>query len=329
MLKAARILLVPAALVAVAMSCSAAGQQKVFTDPADAGPDFAIQGEYVGMVATEIGEVKEGAHVIALGDGKFRAVGYHGGLPGEGWLQTDKPSIDGQLKDGVVVLKVPDTEYTATLKDGKMTVKEGSKVIATLSKVERRSPTLGQKPPAGAIVLFDGASAERFSKGRMTKDGLLMQGAASKQLFQSYQVHVEFRLPFQPLDRGQDRGNSGLYAQGRYEVQILDSFGLDGKDNECGGIYQVAAPRVNMCFPPLAWQTYDVDFTAAVYKDGKKVQSARMTVRHNGVLIHENVEVPHATVAAILKEGPEPGPVYLQDHGNPVRFRNVWVVEKK
>lgn len=164
----------------------------------------------------------------------------------------------------------------------------------------------------------------------MTDDGLLMQGATSKAKFQSYTLHLEFQLPYMPAARGQGRGNSGCYAQGRYEVQILDSFGLDGLNNECGGIYSVKAPGVNMCFPPLAWQTYDIDFTAAKYdSDGKKTADAKLTVKHNGVEIHKDVSIPKTTTAAPVAEGPEPGPLYLQDHGNPVRFRNIWVVEKK
>lgn len=111
-------------------------------------------------------------------------------------------------------------------------------------------------------------------------------------------------------------------------MQILDSFGLQGRDNECGGLYGVAAPAVNMCFPPLSWQTYDVDFTAAQWHEGKMVSRPRITVRHNGVLVHDDVELPHATTAAPVREGPEKGPVFLQNHGNPVRFRNIWVVEK-
>ena len=158
----------------------------------------------------------------------------------------------------------------------------------------------------------------------MTEDGLLMEGATSKRTFQSFTLHMEFRSPFRPDASGQKRGNSGFYAQGRYEVQILDSFGLEGLQNECGGIYSIGPPKVNMCFPPLSWQTYDVEFTAAEYKDGEKVEHAVMTVRHNGVLIHENQELDHATTAAPLDEGPEPGPVFFQNHGNPVRFRNVW-----
>ena len=112
-------------------------------------------------------------------------------------------------------------------------------------------------------------------------------------------------------------------------MQILDSFGLPPNTNECGAIYGVAALAIPMSYPPLAWQTYDVDFTAAQYDGGQKVKPARMTVRHNGIEVLKDIEVPHATTAAPLPEGPEPGPVYLQNHGNPVRFRNIWVVEKK
>jgi hypothetical protein len=91
----------------------------------------------------------------------------------------------------------------------------------------------------------------------------------------------------------------------------------------------VKDPAVNMCFPPLVWQTYDIDYTAAEHDaSGKKLKNARMTVRHNGVVVHDNVELPHATTAAPVAEGAEKGPLYLQDHGNPVRFRNIWLVEK-
>jgi len=317
-------------LMPVFFASTAEKPRTVFTDPKEAGPDFALQGEYLGQVKTDEGESTEGVQVIALGDGKFRAVAYHGGLPGAGWDKSQTIQVDGKSADGTATFAVEDAGVSGILKDGVLIVRGADgQTIGKLKKVPRKSPTLGAKPPAGAVVLFDGKTAENFQGGRMTKDGLLREGATSKQQFGSFTLHLEFQTPFMPSARDQGRGNSGFYAQGRYEVQILDSFGLEGLDNECGGMYGVARPKVNMCFPPLSWQTYDVDYTAAEYKDGKKVRGAKMTVRHNGVEIHKDVELPHATTAAPVAEGPELGPIFLQDHGCPVRFRNIWVVEKK
>ena len=136
--------------------------------------------------------------------------------------------------------------------------------------------------------------------------------------------------PFRPEARGQSRGNSGLYLANRYEVQILDSFGLDGKSNECGGIYQRLAPKVNMCLPPLQWQTFDIDFTKAVADaSGQKVSATRLTARLNGVLIHDDVEVPGPTGGARGKDEGTPDVLRLQGHRNFVQFRNLWLVEKK
>jgi hypothetical protein len=113
-----------------------------------------------------------------------------------------------------------------------------------------------------------------------------------------------------------------------YELQVLDSFGLSGENNECGGFYSIRQPDVNMCYPPLAWQTYDIDFTAAKYDGDKKAKNARVTVKHNGVTIHDTIELARGTPGR-LPEGPSPGGLYLQDHGNPVVYRNIWIVEKK
>jgi hypothetical protein len=318
------------AIFAVTVAAQDAAKEKKgsYTDPAKTDRDFAFQGEYVGEIQRDEGDLKVGAQVIALGDGKFQLVGYVGGLPGDGWDQSERKQLDGELKDGRVTMLIDET--TVTISDGTIQVTDaGGTVRAELKKVERQSPTLGAKPPEGAVVLFDGKSAEGWEKGRVTDDGLLIQGTTSKQKFGDCTVHIEFRLPYEPANRGQGRGNSGIYLQGRYEVQMLDSFGLEGKDNECGGIYSIAAPKLNMCYPPLAWQTYDIDYTAAKFEGDKKVKNARITVKHNGETIHDNVELTHATTASPNKEGPEPGPIYLQDHGNPVRYRNIWVAEKK
>jgi hypothetical protein len=204
--------------------------------------------------------------------------------------------------------------------------------VGELKKVVRKSSTLGAKPPQGATVLFDGSTADNFKNGKIVEvDGekvLAATNPESLKTFGDHSFHIEFRTPFMPKARGQGRGNSGVYLQGRYECQVLDSFGLEGKNNECGGIYTVAEPIVNMCFPPLSWQTYDVDFKAARYNDkGEKIENARTTIKHNGVVIHDNLELK--PTPGHRPEGPGPEHLYMQDHGNPVVFRNIWVVEKK
>ena len=297
--------------------------------------DHLLQGEYTGVIESENGSNKKlGVQVIALGKGQFRAVGYTGGLPGDGWNGKAPEVVTTTADKGRITFK---GEYAdGILRSGKLDLisKEG-KAIGSLPRVQRTSPTLGAKPPEGGKILFDGTNADAWVRtrdrgpGQMTDDGLLIEGHNSKQRFGDHQLHLEFYLPFEPHNRGQGRANSGCYLQGRYEVQILDSFGLEGLDNECGGIYKIARPNSNMCYPPGAWQTYDIQFRAARYNAaGEKTQNARATVRHNGVIIHEDLELPQRTAGGPLAEGPEDGFLHLQDHSNPVRFRNIWVVEE-
>jgi len=319
------------ALLAILLLQGASAARLLSADSPVSGPDdpdFKLQGEYVGTLKAPDGQdVKLGVQVIALGDGRFHSVAFHGGLPGDGWDGATKFEADGETKDGVT--RFPGEHAQGEVKDGtlRITTNTGD-LLGELKKVDRKSPTLGAAPPAGAVVLFDGKSPGEFSGGKMTDDGLLIAGATSSRKFQSCQLHVEFLLPFMPQARGQGRGNSGCYLQGRYEVQMLDSFGLAGEDNECGGIYSIKRPDVNMCYPPLAWQTYDIDYAAGKYEGDKKVGNAKISVKHNGVAIHKDVDLPKSTTAAPVPEGPTPGPIYLQDHGNPVRYRNIWVVEK-
>jgi hypothetical protein len=322
-----------ALLVAAARFTAAAPTgNPVYDDPARVDADFAAQGEYVAEVAYDGQRITIGAQIVAEGDGTFAVVAYPGGLPGAGWLPPAK-FLGKARRDGDVV-KIEGVDWTGAtrtgeIRDGKLVaLGDDGAALATFDKVTRQSPTLGKAPPEGALVIFNGQGVEGLVDGRMTPDGLLMEGVTTAREFGDATWHIEFRLPYQPKDRGQARGNSGAYLLGAYEVQMLDSFGLEGKDNECGGIYKAAPPVVNMCLPPLAWQTYDIDVKAPRFENGEKVANARMTVRHNGVLIHNDVEIPAGTPGGPKRmEGPT-GPLFLQNHGNPVRYRNVWVLPK-
>ncbi|VTU00544.1 Uncharacterized protein OS=Isosphaera pallida (strain ATCC 43644 / DSM 9630 / IS1B) GN=Isop_2174 PE=4 SV=1: DUF1080 [Gemmataceae bacterium] len=199
------------------------------------------------------------------------------------------------------------------------------------------------KPPEGAVVLFDGKDFSKWVKrdGKSEvklalKDGAL-EGAKghgdiiTKDKFGgSFKLHVEFRVPYEPGGSGQGRGNSGVYVQGRYEVQVLDSYGLKSGKNDCAAIYNVAAPKTNECKAPTIWQSYDIDFTAPKFENGKKTEPAKMTVHHNGVKVHDDVAIPVDNTTAGLGGDPAtPGPILLQDHGHPVQYRNIWLLPAK
>lgn len=284
-----------------------------------AGPDYAAQGEYLNDWG--------GAQVVALGEDKFRLVTFKGGLPGAGWDKETRTEIEGKREGDKIVFSGKDS-YKAELAGNTITINTDNGGPWTMTKTSRTSPSLGAKPQAGAIVLLDGKSADQWKDAHFDDRGLLAAGTTSKREFKDFTLHVEFLLPFKPLGRGQDRGNSGVYLQDRYEVQVLDSFGLKGENNECGGIYTKAKPSVNMCLPPLTWQTYDIEFQAAKFDaDGKKTKNAVASVEHNGVTIHDKQEINGPTGGG-KPEAPTPGPIQLQGHGNPVFYRNIWIMEK-
>lgn len=319
-----------AAGLLINLAASLGAGDKAITDASKAGPSLAAQGEYLGEIKNNPDGLKVGVQVIALGKDEYEAVAYIGGLPGEGWSRGDRfHRVKGKLTDDGIRFEGEDGG-SGTIKDGVLIARNPSgETVAELKKVERKSPTLGAKPPEGAVVLFDGKNVDAWKDGQMTEDKLLKVGTTSKQEFKDYTLHLEFRTPYMPESRGQGRGNSGMYLNNRYEVQVLDSFGLDGADNECGGIYSVSKPDVNMCYPPLSWQTYDVEFTAARFdSDGKKTADARTTIKHNGVVIHDKLMLKH-TPGGASSEAPGSGPLMLQNHGDPVVFRNIWLVEKK
>ncbi len=178
-------------------------------------------------------------------------------------------------------------------------------------------------------MLFDGTSADQWTNGKLVQGHLLNWGVTSKRSFKDYTLHIEFRCPSCPKIVAKAAPTAAFINQSRYEIQVLDSFGLEGKDDDCGAIYKIALPKVNMSLPPLVWQTYDADFTAAKFEAARRRKTHGSRCGTTGA-DDRRPRIPHTTTAAPNgQESDAPGPFYLQDHGNPVVYRNIWVVEKK
>jgi len=294
----------------------------------DVDEDYAIQGEYIGKRDLNGNPAKLGLQIVAEGNGDFKVVFFPTGLPGDGYSPGDRLyyAKGETTSDGEVILTYdPEPDYQLDVKDGKVLF--GTRAL--FERVERTSPTLGAAPPEGAVVIFDGKNTDMFEPGAKMNDEekTLWSEAVTKPLEDKpYTLHVEFMHSYMPYARGQARSNSGVYVADCYECQVLDSFGNPPANNESGGFYTVATPLVNMCYPPLQWQTYDFDFTPVKYEDGKKVEPARVTVKHNGVVIHDDIELRETP--GRQKEGAGPRPIYLQGHGNKVQYRNIWVLYK-
>lgn len=328
---------------------SIAQDKGIWTDPTlvQELTDYQIQGDYRAA--------SYGAQVIALGDNYYSAIVYKGGLPGDGWDEKNKTILDGKQEGDSVEFKsskapkkyyAPKAEQFSPVKKfpPKGQQQASGSIVKNvfeitlkgekfeLKKINRTSPTMGAKAPEGAVVLFDGSNIDAFTKGRIDAKTKTLHTDArdlyTKEKFNNYTLHIEFMTPYMPSYRGAKRGNSGIYHVWDYELQILDSYGLDGIHSECGGIYKTQAPRINMCFPPLTWQTYDVEFTNSVFKNGKKIKSAFITVKHNGVLIHDNTEIPVKTGGSRKTPEGQPGPFRLQGHGNKIQYRNIWLIKK-
>lgn len=247
-----------------------------------------------------------------------------------GKIELDAHGWEGTMQDGVF-------EGTGNL--------HGDRVSFKMKKVTLTSETLGKEPPPGATVLFDGSDFDHWEHhdGRDVTWRLLDDGAMevvsafwngdrnrekglggdirSRQSFGDLRMHMEFRYPVEPGKRGQGRGNSGLFFYGIGEIQILNSYGTTGYWDEGGAFYRAVPPIVNAAGPPLEWQTYDVTVILPRYDEetGEKLSEAVVTAYHNSHLIHNRTE--------IVTGHRGPVKIGLQDHINPIQFRNIWINE--
>jgi len=309
-----------------------------------------FMGDYDGTFTPQgAAAVKAHGRVIALGNHNYQVVLYPMAYPQDDGKQRIELSgtTGGKRLDFIWTLHFAGNANGAAWR-GEVQVE---KLNATsplgkfaLKHVARRSPTLGARPPLGAVALMPYAADKpttleawkRFGADTPAEWEIRPDAAVqvthgdivSKQKFGDSQIHVEFCLPFMPLETGQGRANSGVYVANRYEVQVLDSFGLAAQDNDCGAIYTVSKPLVNAELPPLAWQTYDIIFRAARFDANCDVtELPLLTVYLNGVKVQNGAPVTNPT-AGWMPGHTKRGELRLQDHLNPVRYRNVWVLER-
>lgn len=298
------------------------------TEAPESDPDYQLMGEFVGLInAAENQYEPLGLQIRPLGNENFEAIQFIGGLPGqEGFKQHSLQLVGRRHQQHLILSGGP---YAIFVHPTDCTIIDGNgKQLGKLDRIQRGSPTMGARAPIGAQVLFDGKDTDQFVNAKMTDDGLLMAGADLKPMFHDFNLHLEFKLPYMPNSNDQSRGNSGCYLQSRYEVQILDSFAQLPKFNGASSLYRTKSPDINMCFPPLVWQTYDIIFTAPRWaSDGSKLRNARITVWYNGVKTQDNFEIPNKTGAG-QEEQPTLLPIRLQDHRDPVVFRNIWVIDR-
>ncbi len=313
---------------------------------ADDYRDFQIQGEYVWCSGDKV----YACQCVADGDGNFTVVGFPGGFPGLGWHAKEaRVYYKGGIEGNEVVLKpvkmdmegqndlpIPDGHKDDVTKidlaGTTMTFCVPGKPDRIAKKFVRPNERVGAFED-GATVLYDGTAQDKTNTDNIAsyrkineETGAMFSEFVTKELEKGKEctIHVEFMLSFMPRAKGQARSNSGVYLYECYECQVLDSFGLRGENNECGGFYQQKRPLANAVLGPLTWQAYDFHVVPAKYENGKKVSNAKVDVALNGILIHQGLELTGQTPGR-KAEADEARGIYFQGHGNNVQYRNIWV----
>ncbi|MEM6691972.1 MAG: DUF1080 domain-containing protein [Planctomycetota bacterium] len=317
-----------------------------------------LMGEFVGTISRDGSSKKFGLQLRTTGKRDFQALLIPGGLPGAGGEipEVPRPSVQeknsdlvidpnvgmspagrkafqvvpalvGRLSDETLILSGFDAAIFVN-RDGCKFIDSEGELVGRFDRVRRVSPTLGARPPEGAIVLFNGEEPSLLSGAEVTSEGLLKEGFQIAPMIQDFDLHLEFRIPYMPMMDSQKRGNSGIYLHSRYESQVLDSFATPPLFNGLGAVYRTFPPRLNMALPPLVWQTYDIRFTAPRFlASGEKFSNARISSWINGVIVQDDVEIPNKTGHGKPEE-PILLPTHIQDHNDPVRFRNMWMIDR-
>jgi len=305
-----------------------------------------FMGEYDGTYhADQSQTTKASAKVIAEGPGYYRVV-----IQAEPLVAGDPTAqfeIYGVQQGNKINLfgRANAQQWNGVLDGDRLVADPGYYgMYLELKKSMRKSPTEGAQPPAGAVVLLPYSPGKAPDASawngawKPQEDGSLQcdPGKGSiyiKQSFGDMKLHVEFWLPLMAESFGQGRANSGVIINNLYECQVLDSFGLVPSMGDCGAIYSTARPKVNASLPPERWQTYDITFRAPrMNPDGTVKEKARISAVLNGIQVQDDVPVEGATAGHEPGKPPAnaaTGPLQLQDHGNRVRYRNVWLVEQK
>ncbi|MCO8121844.1 DUF1080 domain-containing protein [Stieleria sp. TO1_6] len=300
-----------------------------YTAPPENDANYPLMGEFAGRVQVDGQQKRQplALQIRPIAGNQFQAIAFRGGLPGQPNHESEEMRLIGlRSGDNLILSGGPWAIFVDA--DGCNLINSNGENVGRLKRVHRQSRTLGAPAPDGATVLFDGKLTEHLIDAKVDDEGLLVEGFRIRPMFQDFDLHVEFRLPYMPLADGQQRGNSGLYLQSRYECQVLDSFGTEKMFNGLGSLYRMKAPDLNMALPPLVWQTYDIHFTAPRWaSDGTKIRDAHVTSWVNGVKVQDDVALKSKTGAG-KEEAPTLSPIHVQDHGDPVRFRNLWIVDR-